>query len=594
MDTEETNVLLTLFVGLLLLGNAGSAAAVEVGSSNEDYSGNYTYFTDSVNCKSCPGSEAEIKNVIILVPDGCSQSVQTLARWYSGNPLMLDEMITGMVSTYSTDSVITDSSSAATAFATGYKTTNGFVSVGPGNASVLSMLESPSEDLQYSPLATVLEGSKLEGKATGLVATSRVSHATPAAFASHIDSRDNENEIMEQMVYENIDVVFGGGSRHLVPEAEGGKRTDGENLTAVLLDRGYQYVDSRDEMLNLSSGKAWGLFASSHMAPDIDRAELAPEEPSLAEMTGKALELLSQDRNGFFLMVEGSQVDWANHANDPAYAVTDFLAFDEAVKAAVEFAEKDGHTLVLAFPDHNTGGMTTGSDSDSNYTSTTIEDVVDPLKGMKLSSSGLAEKIGTDISSENIKAQLKTWWEIDATDNDVTEILELYNNGEGLSLDYAISKVISQNHTVIGWTTHGHSGEDVPLWAYGPHYPAGHVDNTEIAGYIAKELGFDLNKTSSCLFVEAGEIFSRDNGDRKLDEDEYLLDMANSSNPVLRIGDAELPVSKNLLIKDGVTYELEGIVVYAPETNKVYIPSEVLSLVNGKTINGTKRVAETA
>ncbi|MDM7919810.1 MAG: alkaline phosphatase [Methanosarcina sp.] len=588
MDTEETNILLTLFVGLLLLGNAGSAAAVEVGSSNEDYSGNYTYFTDSVNCKSCPGSEAEIKNVIILVPDGCSQSVQTLARWYSGNPLMLDEMITGMVSTYSTDSVITDSSSAATAFATGYKTTNGFVSVGPGNASVLSMLESPSEDLQYSPLATVLEGSKLEGKATGLVATSRVSHATPAAFASHVDSRDNENEIMEQMVYENIDVVFGGGSRHLVPEAEGGKRTDGENLTAVLLDRGYQYVDSRDEMLNLSSGKAWGLFASSHMAPDIDRAELAPEEPSLAEMTGKALELLSQDRNGFFLMVEGSQVDWANHANDPAYAVTDFLAFDEAVKVAVEFAEKDGHTLVLAFPDHNTGGMTIGSDSDSNYTSTTVEDVVDPLKGMKLSSSGLAEEIGTDISSENIKAQLKTWWEIDATENDVTEILELYNNGEGLSLDYAISKVISQNHTVIGWTTHGHCGEDVPLWAYGPHYPAGHIDNTEIAEYVAKELGFDLNKTSSCLFVEAGEIFSRDNGDGKLDEDEYLLDMANSSNPVLRIGDAELPVSKNLLIKDGVTYELEGIVVYAPETNKVYIPSEVLSLINGKTTNEIK------
>jgi alkaline phosphatase len=594
MDTKETNVLLTLFVGLLLLGNVGSAVAVGVDSSNKDFSGNYTYFTDSVNCKSCPGSEAEIKNVIILVPDGCSQSVQTLAQWYSGNTLMLDQMVTGMVSTYSTDSVITDSSSAATAFATGYKTTNGFVSVGPDNASVLSILEKPSEDLQYSPLATVLEGSKLEDKATGLVATSRVTHATPAAFASHVDNRDNENEIMEQMVYEDIDVVFGGGARHLIPEAEGGKRTDGENLTEVLLDRGYQYVDSRDEMLNLSSGKAWGLFASSHMAPDIDRAELAPEEPSLAEMTGKAVELLSQDKDGFFLMVEGSQVDWANHANDPAYAVTDFLAFDEAVKASVEFAEKDGHTLVLAFPDHNTGGMTIGSDSDSNYTSTTIEDVTDPLKGMKLSSAGVAEKIGTDTSSENIKAELKTWWGINATDDDVTEILELYNNGEGLSLDYTISEVISKNHTVIGWTTHGHCGEDVPLWAYGPHYPAGHIDNTEIAEYVAKELGFDLNETSSCLFVEAGEIFSRDDGDGKLDEDEYLLDMANSSNPLLRIGDAELPVSKNILIKDGATYELEGIVVYAPATNKVYIPSEVLSLINGKTTNGTKRMAETA
>lgn len=582
MDTKETNVLLTLLVGLLLLGNAGSAAAVEDDSNSKDFSGNYTCLTDSVKCKSCPESEAKIKNVIILVPDGCSQSVQTLARWYSGSPLMLDEMVAGTVSTYSTDSVITDSSSAASAFATGYKTTNGFVSVGPSNASVLSILENPSEDMQYRPLATVLEGSKLEGKATGLVATSRVTHATPAAFASHVDNRDNENEIMEQMVYENVDVVFGGGSRHLVPEEEGGKRTDRENLTEVLLDRGYQYVDSRDEMLNLSSGKAWGLFASSHMAPDIDRTELVPEEPSLSEMTGKALELLSQDKDGFFLLVEGSQVDWANHANDPVYAVTDFLAFDEAVKVAVEFAEQDGHTLVLAFPDHNTGGMTIGSDSDSNYTSTTIEDVIDPLKSMKLSSAGIAEKIGTDVSSENIKTQLKTWWGIDATDDEVTEILEIYNNGEGLSLDYAISEVIDQNHTVIGWTTHGHCGEDVPLWAYGPDHPAGHLDNTEIAGYIAEKAGFNLEETNRYLFVEVSEVFSRDNGDGKLDENEYLLDLTSSLNPVLRIGDAELPVSTNILIKQGVTYELEGIVVYAPATGKVYIPSEVLSLVNGK------------
>ncbi len=587
MEAKETDILLTLIIGLLLLGNVGSAVAVEGNLSDEDYSGNYTDLTDSADCKSCLESEAEIKNVIILVPDGCSQSVQTLSRWYGGSSLTLDEMVAGSVSTYSTDSVITDSSSAATAFATGYKTTNGFVSVGPSNTSVLSMLESPSEELQYKPLATVLEGSKIAGKATGLVATSRVSHATPAAFAAHVDNRDNENEIMEQMVYEDIDVVFGGGSRHLVPEAEGGKRTDGENLTKVLLDRGYQYIDSRDEILNMSSGKAWGLFASSHMAPDIDRVELAPEEPSLAEMTEKAVELLSQDKDGFFLMVEGSQVDWANHANDPAYAVTDFLAFDEAVKVAVEFAEKDGHTLVLAFPDHNTGGMTIGSSSDSNYTATTIEDVIDPLKGMKLSSGGVAEKIGTDISSENIKAKLKNWWGIDATDDDVTEILELYNNGEGLSLDYAISEVISRNHTVIGWTTHGHCGEDVPLWTYGPDRPSGYMDNTEIAGYIAKVLGFDLNKTNSCLFIEVGEVFSKDEGDGKLNENEYLLDMTNSSNPVLRIGDSELPVNKNIFIKDGVAHELNGTVVYVPVTSKVYIPSEVLSLINGTKTNGT-------
>jgi alkaline phosphatase len=361
--------------------------------------------------------------------------------------------------------------------------------------------------------------------------------------------------------------------------AEGGKRTDGENLTEVLLERGYQYVDSRDEMLDLSSGKTWGLFSSSHMASSINRPFLAPFQPPLPEMTEKAIELLSQDRDGFFLMVEGSQIDGATHANDPIYAVTEFLAFDEAVKVAVDFAEEDGHTLVLVFPDHNTGGMTIGSYSDAEYDSTSVEDVIEPLKGMKLNSIGVATKIGKDLSPENIKAQLKTWWGIEATDDDVTEILELYHNGEGLSLDYAISEVISRNHTVIGWTTHGHCADDVPLWAYGSDSPKGHMDNTEIAEYVAKKLGFDLNETNECLFIETGEVFSRDNGDRQLDENEYSLDMTDPLNPVLKIGDAELPVSKNLLIKDGVTHELNGIVIYASETDKVYIPDEVLSLV---------------
>jgi alkaline phosphatase len=108
------------------------------------------------------------------------------------------------------------------------------------------------------------------------------------------------------------------------------------------------------------SGPVWGLFDDSHMQPDMDRQHFAEHEPSLAEMVGKAIELLSQDKDGFFLMVEGSQVDWAGHNNDPIYMVTDFLAFDDAVKAACDFAEEDGRTLVLAYPDHNTGGMKIG------------------------------------------------------------------------------------------------------------------------------------------------------------------------------------------------------------------------------------------
>jgi alkaline phosphatase len=110
-------------------------------------------------------------------------------------------------------------------------------------------------------------------------------------------------------------VVFGGSAGYLVPKADGAKSTDGENLTKVLLNRGYQYVDTRDKMMGLTSGKAWGLFASSHINADIDRAELAPPESALSEMTGKAVQLFSKDKDGFFLMV-GSQVDWADHAND--------------------------------------------------------------------------------------------------------------------------------------------------------------------------------------------------------------------------------------------------------------------------------------
>jgi alkaline phosphatase len=192
---------------------------------------------NSIDCTRA-NPDVKIKNVIVLIPDGCSQSVETLSRWYSGQPLEVDDMATGTVSTYATDSVVTDSSVALIAFATGYKTTYCFLSIGPSNSTVLSTLEMPPEKLQYRPLATVLEASKLRGKATGLVATSRVTHAMPAGFAFHVDNRDNETQIAEPMVYENVDVVFGGAASYLVPKADGGKRTDGENLTKVLLKRG--------------------------------------------------------------------------------------------------------------------------------------------------------------------------------------------------------------------------------------------------------------------------------------------------------------------------------------------------------------------
>ncbi|THB66483.1 MAG: alkaline phosphatase [Gammaproteobacteria bacterium] len=517
-----------------------------------------------------------VKNVIFMIPDGCDASVQTLARWMKGEALQLDSMNNGMVKTEMANSVITGSAAAATAFATGNKTTARFLGVSPRLDDIISTFTPREDKEEYEPVASILEAAKLKGKATGLISTSRVTHATPAAFGVHIHDRGMDNEIMEHLVYQDIDVVFGGGKRHLLPKAEGGKRTDGENLVDVLVDRGYQFVETKGDLAAIQSGKTWGMFASSHMNADIDRAEFTPEEPSIAEMTAKAIDILSKDRDGFFLMVEGSQVDWAGHANDPKYMFTDFIAFDEAVKVAVDFAKNDGQTVVIAFPDHNTGALSIGNvNTDKSYTALSVEDMMEPLKGMKITGGGLASKIGGDMSHENIIANVKEWWGLDITMTDVDEVIAHMN--EGWSLSYALGYVISKNYTVFGWTTHGHNAEDVQIWTYGINRLLGTIDNTDLAKLGAELLRVNLDKADKELFVDVSEAFA---------EDEWELDLlTDPENPVLKVKEAELPVSKDIVVKDGETHDLDGIVVYAPMSGKVYIPEEAVAIINGESNN---------
>lgn len=500
-----------------------------------------------------PNEDPSIKNVIVMIPDGCSSSLQTLARWKKGEALTLDSLLVGAVKTWMANSIITGSAAAVTAFATGLKTRVGFLSVGP--------------DGEYRPMATVLEGAKLKGRATGLVATSRICHATPAGYAAHVHDRGMYSRITEQMVYQNLDVAFGGGKQFLLPKSEGGKREDGENLLKVLRDKGYQFVETGEEMASITSGKVWGLFAQGPLEPDIDRRTFDSKQPSLSEMTEKAIQLLSRDRDGFFLMVEGSQVDWAGHSNDPIYMVTEFLEFDRAVRVALDFAREDGNTLVLVFPDHDCGAMSIGQDGAGvSYKDTKVEDLIGPLEGMKITSGALAHKIGSDHSFSNISSKIRKWWGIDITENDYREIKKLIDRG--IYTGSAISDIVCKNHTVIGWTTHGHSGVDVPLWAYGPKRPVGLYDNTELAEITAEALGFSLASINEDLFVEAGEVYP-----------DYRLDKKDPENPVLKIKDFELPVNKNLLITDEKTFELDGIVVHAPVTEKVYIPRDAVRLI---------------
>ncbi|THB79893.1 MAG: alkaline phosphatase [Desulfobacteraceae bacterium] len=520
------------------------------------------------------------KNVIIMIPDGCDETVQTVARWYKGEDLQVDKMDGGGVKVHMANSVIPGSAAAATAFATGHKTTVRFLGVGPRTTDLLTGFTPTAEP--YAPVASVIEAAKAAGKSTGIVSTSRVTHATPAAFACHIQDRGMDNEIMEHMVYNNINVVFGGGARHLIPSGNtytttfgaewGGKRTDGEDLMQVLLDRGYRFVDNKDDMAELTSGNVWGLFDDSHMQPDMDRQHFATHEPSLAEMTSKAIELLAQNDNGFCLMVEGSQVDWAGHANDPVYMTRDFIAFDDAVKAACDFADQNPGTLVLAYPDHNTGGMKIGHYYTAmGYTETTIEDLVDPLKGMTITAGGLTRMMGSDTSVANIIATISLYWNIVIDETEAQEILD-YDEETGAGLSYSISHVISKNHTAIGWTTHGHNGETVPLWVYGADAPAGIIDNTELALMAADAIGVDLAATTSDLYVDAATAITGT----------FQLDKTDPENPVLKAGVSEIPMSKDTMKFTGWDWEIElpGLAVYAPETDTVYISEKAAWIIN--------------
>jgi alkaline phosphatase len=522
------------------------------------------------------GSKSDIKNIIVIVSDGCGLSLQTLSRWYKGDDLQVDQMTAGSVKTWAANSVITGSAAAASAFATGFKVDEPHISVGPAPEKKLSSYQwpLPSEYLSYRPLATVLEGAKLQGKSTGLIATQTISAATPAAQAAHVHSRSDETQIIEQQVYQNIDVVFGGGKNNLTTS-----RRDGENLVDTLKKHGYQWVETRDQMLGITTGKVWGLFAPKTMQAEIDRIEMAPTEPRFPEMVQKAIDILSQNNKGFFLFAEASQTDNGNHWNDPIWSIGDFLAFDEAVRIAVEFAKADGHTAVLAFPDHNCGGLSIGSAADDKRRGNdeaTVEHLLNPLKNMHLTATAIQNKIGSGNLKNPviIRDTVSKWWNIDLTDQEMSDIL----NGSG-TFYIDLPSVVCKSRTAIGWTTNGHDGTDVPIWTYNCDFSKT-INNTDIASRMFNLFDIDSKRLNDYLFVNVDDVFPNS----------WTLDKSNAANPVLVITRNEvsfrLPVSKDELhyaIPDSnggspipIQYDLSGVVVYAPITNRVYIPQDAV------------------
>ena len=305
------------------------------------------------------------RNMIFMISDGMGPTSLSLTRSFrqteSGLPvddvLVLDQHLIGSSRTRSTSSLITDSAAGATAFSCGKKSYNGAISILP----------------DHSPCGTVLEAAKKAGYMTGLVVTTRITDATPACFAAHVNKREEEDRIAEQMIGDHplgrvVDLMLGGGKCHFLPNtAKGSCRQDGTDVIEAAKNEGFSYVDNRKDFDGLQIGSSvklplLGLFAHTDIPYEVDRRNMNDVYPSLDEMARTALKTLSEGTRGsdkgFFLMIEGSRIDHAGHGNDPVAQVHEVLAYDKAFASVLDFLDKDDvEGVLVGTSDHETGGL---------------------------------------------------------------------------------------------------------------------------------------------------------------------------------------------------------------------------------------------
>ncbi|MDN5874155.1 MAG: alkaline phosphatase, partial [Sinobacteraceae bacterium] len=314
------------------------------------------------------------QNIIFFLGDGMGPVPKTAARIYAvgeDGQLAMDKMAyTARVRTHSKNAQTTDSAPSMAAYMTGVKMNNNVISMSAdtraydesGNAYV-SHADSTCPAADGTPATTLLEMAVAKGMVTGVVSTTRITHATPAATYAHVCHRDGENTIAAQLVPggahynkklgDGVDVVLGGGRRHFVASSvDGSKRNDARNLIAEMQKKGYSYVadEAQFKALPATTTKLLGLFTMSHMSYELDRDPA--QEPSLKEMTLKAIDILSRNPNGYFLMVEGGRIDHALHGTNAKRAVVDTVAFDDAIKAALAKVNLK-NTLIVVTADHD-------------------------------------------------------------------------------------------------------------------------------------------------------------------------------------------------------------------------------------------------
>lgn len=432
-------------------------------------------------CTFAKDDSAGPKNIIMVVGDGMGPAYTTAYRYFHNTKQLgadylttnrtdkieetvFDRHLVGMASTYPAlvSGFVTDSAASATALATGVKSYNGAIGV----------------DENKQPVQTVLQWAKIKGMKTGVAVTSHINHATPASYAAHNEYRRNYNEIADSYMDDKVngqfvlDVMLGGGWEYFIREDR--------NLVKEFQSAGYQYIDSLDGLSKLKPNKSvLGLFGVEGMPWALDM----PNHQRLPALTKAAVKQLENDK-GFFLLVEGSQIDWSGHSNDIASAMIEMQDFALTLEWLEQYVQANPDTLVVVTADHSTGGLSIAANGNYAWYPGLINNI-------KVSLSSIAKRMSESDKPFEVCQQL-IGFELDIDEKKLVSDAMI---ADELAIYMQLKKIVDKR-TNTGWTTIGHTAVDVQIFAMGrgkEHF-AGHLDNTEIPKIIFDLLGKKSNQ----------------------------------------------------------------------------------------------------
>lgn len=422
-------------------------------------------------------SQIAPKNIIMVVADGMGPAYTSAYRLFNDNPTtkiieptIFDKTLVGLSSTQpaSVSGFVTDSAAAATALSTGVKTYNGAIGL----------------DTDKNSVQTVLEFAKLQGKKTGVVVTSQINHATPASYLTHNESRHNYNDIADSYLDEGIkaDVYLGGGWQYFI--------RDDRNLVTEFIEKGFQYIDDFSQLANLRANTpTLGLFADTGLPWSLDDNN----NFRLTSMSNAAIKQL-ENPQGYFLLIEASQIDWAGHSNDIASAMAEMHDLANTLQYLATYVSNNPDTLVVLTADHSTGGFSIGANGTYAWHPEILRTmqrspraIAKVLTNTAITSRKVSELLNADVNEEEVSLLINAKNDAEQAVNSYEKLpVETRNTRKKPNIERALYIAINQlidKRTNTGWTTGGHTGIDVPVHAFGKQSNQfnGMLDNTDIA-----------------------------------------------------------------------------------------------------------------